>query len=44
MSFGNPKKKAHKIHMNEGQHKDIKNMFIGSIFFEKQKNPFQKYF
>jgi hypothetical protein len=37
MPFGDPKKKTHEVHMNEGQHKDFKNMFIGPNFFEKLK-------
>jgi hypothetical protein len=36
------KKKTHKVHMNVGQHKDFKNMFIGPNFFEKQKISISK--
>jgi hypothetical protein len=42
MSLGNPKKKTHKIHVNEGQNKQFINMFIKHKVLEKQKKTFQK--
>jgi Zn-dependent M32 family carboxypeptidase len=43
MLFGNPQKKTHKVHMNEGQSKYFENMVIRHKEFEK-KNQFQKDF
>jgi hypothetical protein len=42
MPFENPKKRTHKCHLNEGESKDFKNIFIMNKCF--LKNPFQKDF
>jgi hypothetical protein len=41
MLLENPKRKTHKIHMNEGYNKDLKTCLVGTIFFQKQKIKFQ---
>jgi len=38
MLFGNPEKKTHKVHMNEGQSKYFENMVIRHKEFEKKIN------
>jgi hypothetical protein len=43
MLLRNLKKKTHKVHMNIGQNKYFKNMFMKDFVFEKQKkNSFQR--
>ncbi len=42
MPFGNPKRKTHQIHMNEGKSKYLKNMFNKHKNCEKQKKSISK--
>jgi len=42
MLLGNLKNKTHKIHMNIGQSKYFKNMFIKEFFFEKKEKSISK--
>jgi hypothetical protein len=44
MPLGNPKKKTHKIYVNEGQNKEFINMLIRHKVFEKQKKHFKRTF
>jgi hypothetical protein len=40
--LGNPKRKTHKIHMNEGKNRHLKNMFNRQKNCEKQKKSISK--
>jgi hypothetical protein len=44
MPLGNPKRKTHEIHMNEGKSRFLKKYSIGTKIVRNKKNQFQKDF